>query len=77
MTYSGKGTTIPPEALPHVFERFYRTDTEHTTDGLGLGLSIALKIAELHQGDIHITSNPGDGSTFTMTLPIMDTTQIK
>lgn len=64
------GVGIVPEALPHIFERFWRQDTAHTTPGLGLGLSLTHKIIELHHGQIIITSQPNQGSAFTITLPI-------
>ena len=68
ITDSGPG--IAPEALPRVFERFYRQDDAHSTPGFGLGLPIARKIAEAHQGQIEIASQPGAGTTVRMTLPL-------
>ena len=66
-----EGQGIPPEALPHVFERFYRTDESRTrqTGGTGLGLAIALWIAERHQGSFEVTSREGLGTRFTLVLP--------
>ena len=64
------GPGITPEELPRLFERFYRgrlADSGHTT-GVGLGLSIAQKIAEAHGGQITVTSTVGQGSTFTLRL---------
>ena len=63
------GIGIPAEALPHVFERFYRCDHSRSEPGTGLGLSLARAFARAHQGDITVTSTPGQGSTFTLTLP--------
>jgi signal transduction histidine kinase len=66
---SGRG--IPPESLPHIFNRFYRVpDMEVSTTGTGLGLVIAKRIAENHQGAIEVESEHGKGSTFTLRLPI-------
>lgn len=65
---AGKG--IAPKDMPHIFKRFYRSDTSHTTHGFGLGLPIAKRIIELHQGTIDIVSEPDKGSTVTITLPI-------
>jgi signal transduction histidine kinase len=66
---SGRG--IPPESLPYIFNRFYRVpDMEVSTTGTGLGLVIAKRIAENHQGAIEVESERGKGSTFTLRLPI-------
>ncbi len=64
------GAGIPQDALPHIFETFYRTDQAHTERGMGLGLSIARRIFEIHGGTILADSTPGQGSTFTITLPV-------
>jgi signal transduction histidine kinase len=65
------GIGIPPEARPHIFERFYRADQARARDqqGSGLGLAIGKWIAEAHQGEISVHSQPGQGSTFTVLLP--------
>jgi len=63
------GIGISPRDLPHVFERFYRGDESRSQTGIGLGLSLARAIARGHGGDITTTSNPNQGSTFTVTLP--------
>lgn len=67
---SDNGPGIEANALPHIFERFYRADDAHTTRGLGLGLPIARRIVELHNGSVDVVSAPGKGSTFTIRLPI-------
>ena len=66
------GSTISPEDLPHIFDRFYRTDKARTsgTGGFGLGLAIAREIARQHGGDITCKSTESEGTTFTITLPI-------
>ena len=69
------GPGIAPEALPRVFERFYRQDNAHSTPGFGLGLPIARKIAEAHQGQIEIASQPGAGTTVRVTLPLVPNAQ--
>ncbi len=65
------GPGIPPEHLPHLFDRFYRVDTSRAreTGGLGLGLAIAQAIAHQHGGAITVASIPGQGTTFAVTLP--------
>jgi heavy metal sensor kinase len=65
------GAGIPPEHLPHIFERFYRVDTARAREegGAGLGLAIARWIAEGHGGGIRAESEPGRGTTMTVTLP--------
>jgi len=67
------GIGIPREALGHVFERFYRADEARNRDsgGAGLGLAIAEKLVEEHGGRIAAESTPGEGSTFTVTLPLV------
>ena len=72
MAVTDSGIGIPPEALDHVFERFYRADDARTRDsgGAGLGLAIAQKLVDEHGGRISAESTPGQGSTFTVTLPL-------
>ena len=66
---SDTGIGIPQEQIPHVFERFYRAEEARSTEGLGLGLSIARQIAEDHGGSIEAQSKPGEGSTFIIRIP--------
>jgi two-component system, OmpR family, sensor kinase len=63
------GIGIPEDQIPHVFERFYRTEEARSTEGLGLGLSIAQQIAEDHKGSIEVRSKPREGSTFIIRIP--------
>lgn len=70
-----QGVGIPEEKLTHIFERFYRVpeiDVQTgSSSGVGLGLYIAQKIIERHDGCISVTSIPGQGSTFTILLPLL------
>ncbi|HMN29936.1 MAG TPA: ATP-binding protein, partial [Caldilineaceae bacterium] len=66
---SDTGVGIAPEHLPHLFDRFYRVDEARSTEGIGLGLAIALDIARAHGGDITVESTVGQGTTFCVHLP--------
>jgi two-component system heavy metal sensor histidine kinase CusS len=65
------GSGISAEALPHVFDRFYRADPARSRNsgGVGLGLAIVQQIAVMHGGQVKIESNPGRGTTVTIILP--------
>jgi signal transduction histidine kinase len=64
-----RGPGIPPDRLPHVFDRFYKADTARAGPGSGLGLAIALENARLLGGDIQVRSEVGRGTRFTLRLP--------
>ncbi|GHO92846.1 two-component sensor histidine kinase [Reticulibacter mediterranei] len=68
------GIGIPAEHLPHIFERFYRVDPAHSSQGgsSGLGLAIVKWIVYAHDGSISAESEPGSGSTFTVRLPMTE-----
>lgn len=70
---SDQGKGIKRTDLPHIFKRFYRTDSsrsKHGAEGYGLGLAIAKKIADRHKASIEVRSAPGKGSKFTLRLPL-------
>jgi two-component system sensor histidine kinase CiaH len=73
LTVHNDGEPVPAEDLPHLFDRFYRSDKARVHEGeaasFGLGLSIAKSTAELHKGTIHVASG-ADGTTFTVRLPL-------
>jgi PAS domain S-box-containing protein len=66
------GIGIASEHLSHIFERFYRIKAEHQIRGTGLGLSICRDLIDLHQGQIAVASEPGQGSTFAIYLPLLE-----
>ncbi|HEY2596823.1 MAG TPA: ATP-binding protein [Chloroflexota bacterium] len=72
VSVSDRGNGIPPEALSHLFERFYRVEGAGAgVKGAGLGLFICKSLVEAHGGQISVESTPGAGSTFSFTLPAL------
>ena len=63
-----QGCGMNAETCRHIFEQFYQGDTSHRTQGNGLGLAMAQKIAALHGGAVTVDSRPGSGSCFTVVL---------
>ena len=68
------GMGIAPEDLDRIFEKFYRIKTEQTRSiaGSGLGLSIVKGIVDAHNGTVHVESEPGEGTTFIVSLPTQE-----
>jgi signal transduction histidine kinase len=70
LTVADEGLGIAPDDLPHVFDRFYRgAHADEARASMGLGLYICRGIVEQHGGQIEVSSQPGQGTTFTITLP--------
>lgn len=71
------GPGIPSEALPHLFDRFYRVDEARSTrgNGSGLGLAIVKWVVEQHQGDVLVESHAGEGTVFSVYLPALEVTE--
>lgn len=67
ITVADRGAGIPPEHLPHVFERFYQVDPK--AGGAGLGLALVKEVVEAHGGQVWADSTPGQGARFYFTLP--------
>ena len=76
---SDTGMGIPEDALGHIFERFFRVDKSRSrqSGGSGLGLAIVRAIVQRNRGDILVHSEPGKGSTFTVTFPVFDTEEVE
>lgn len=76
LTVQDEGMGIPPEGIPHIFERFYRTDQsrDRKTGGTGLGLSIAKWIVARHGGWFEVVSRLGVGTRITVVLPALQET---
>jgi signal transduction histidine kinase len=66
------GAGIPEDKLPYIFDRFFRVDKSRsrTTGGSGLGLAIVKKFVEVHGGEVHAESSPGQGTRISFTLPL-------
>lgn len=74
ISVADEGPGIKAVDAQHIFDRFYRADQsrsrDHHVEGYGLGLSIAQQIVEAHKGSIEVKSKPGEGSTFTIQIPL-------
>jgi signal transduction histidine kinase len=72
ISIADRGVGIPKAEQRRIFEKFYRVETSlvHTTKGSGLGLALVQHIAEAHGGRVEVVSAPGEGSTFTLVLPV-------
>ena len=72
LTIADNGVGIPKEDQPHIFDRFYRVDKARSRDtgGTGLGLSIVHQFVLMHGGNVTVDSKEGNGSTFTIELPM-------
>ena len=67
------GRGIPADALPHVFERFYRADPARSraVEGTGLGLAVVRNIVRVHNGTISVSSEADKGTTFAVDIPLL------
>jgi two-component system OmpR family sensor kinase len=73
LSVADSGPGIPREAQESIFERFGRLESSRGVPGSGLGLSIVSAIAEAHGGKVLLASAPGEGSTFTIWIPLIAT----
>jgi two-component system, NtrC family, sensor histidine kinase KinB len=70
LSVADTGIGIPPEHLPHVFEKFFRVPGQSVEGGTGLGLAIVKEIVTAHNGDVSCESTPGKGTVFRIRLPV-------
>ena len=75
LTVTDQGPGIAEEDLPHIFDRFYRSDRSRNTPGTGLGLSIVAHTVEAHGGSIKASNNPDGGAQFIMKLPLLEASE--
>lgn len=73
ITVRDEGVGMDKTTVERIFTRFYRAEQSRSTGGYGLGLPIAKKIVTTHSGKINVTSEPGKGTTFTISLPLANT----
>jgi signal transduction histidine kinase len=70
ITVTDTGIGIPPDDLPNIWERLYRSASSRSQQGLGLGLSLVKAIVEAHRGTVTVSSTVGHGSCFALVLPV-------
>jgi len=70
LTVRDTGIGIRPDELPRIWDRLFRGDTSRAERGLGLGLSLVKAVVEAHGGTVEVESAPGNGSVFTISLPL-------
>jgi signal transduction histidine kinase len=70
LSVADTGRGIPAQALPHVFDRFFRLSGQSRGHGTGLGLAIVREIVEAHHGKVAVDSVPGRGTVFKLSLPV-------
>ncbi|CAA9478039.1 MAG: Two-component system sensor histidine kinase [uncultured Rubrobacteraceae bacterium] len=75
VSVADRGCGIPEGEIPHIFDRFYRAEGSSRADGTGLGLALAREITDHLGGKIRVESRPGAGSTFSILLPLTETSR--
>jgi two-component system, OmpR family, sensor kinase len=77
LSVTDEGPGMSPEIAARVFDRFYRAEKRTSDNGAGLGLSIVQRVVQAHGGEVSVTTRPGEGSTFTVTLPTVSSSSGK
>ncbi|HWB67661.1 MAG TPA: HAMP domain-containing sensor histidine kinase [Mycobacteriales bacterium] len=72
LSVADRGPGVPPDALPHVFDRFYRADEARALPGSGLGLAIVKQVIDGHGGTVTMTNRPDGGAVVQVSLPVID-----
>jgi two-component system sensor histidine kinase MprB len=75
LSVADRGPGVPDDALPHVFDRFYRADEARALPGSGLGLAIVKQVVDGLGGTIELHNRPDGGAVATMALPVVATAQ--
>lgn len=69
LTVADTGVGVPPEELPHIFERFWRGPGARAAAGSGIGLTVVAELVKAHRGTVAVDSEPGRGTRIVVTVP--------